>query len=106
MRDSHASMEGTPIMQVRRRWSPVAEMSASDPTGALTPERQHRAAARDRSDVRNPRYVSPSVLLDVDRSGRRFPPPASIERWRETIRDDATVRAALLNPVDYEPRES
>jgi hypothetical protein len=96
-------MEGTPIMQVRRRWSPVAEMSASDPTGALTPERQHRAAARNRSDVRNPRYVSPSVLLDTEGSARRFP---SIERWRETIRNDATVRAALLNPVDYEPRES
>ena len=93
-------------MQVRRRWSPVAEMSASDPTGALTPERQRRAAARDRSDPRNPRYVSPRALLDSDRSGRRFVPFASIESWRETIRNDATVRGALLNPVDYEPRES
>jgi hypothetical protein len=99
-------MEGTPIMQVRRRWSPVAEMSASDPTGALNPERQHRAAARNRSDVRNPRYVSPSVLLDIEAAARRFPSIESIERWRETIRNDATVRSALLNPVDYEPRES
>jgi hypothetical protein len=106
MRDSHASMEGSPIMQVRRRWSPVAEMSASDPTGALTPERQHRVAARNRSDVQNPRYVSSRAPLDGNGTGRRFVPPASIERWRETIRDDATVRAALLNPVDYEPRES
>jgi hypothetical protein len=99
-------MEGTPIMQVRRRWSPVAEMSASDPTGALTPERQRRAAARDRSDPRNPRYVTPSVLLDADRTGHRFPPSALIENWRDVIREDATVRAVLLNPVDYEPRES
>jgi hypothetical protein len=98
-------MEGTPIMQVRRRWSPVAEMSASDPTGALTPERQHRAAARDRSGVRNPRYVSPSVLLDLDRNSGRFLPSASIESWRQTIREDPSVRAVLLNPVDYEPRE-
>jgi hypothetical protein len=105
MRDSNASMEGLPIMQVRRRWSPVAE-SASDPTGALTPERQHRVAAKNRSDARNPRYVSPRALLDGNGTGRRFVPPASIESWRETIRDDATVRAALLNPVDYEPRES
>jgi hypothetical protein len=99
-------MEGTPIMQVRRRWSPVAEMSASDPTGALTPERQRRAAARDRSDPRNPRYVSPSVHLDADRTGHRVLPSASIESWRKILRDDATVRAVLLNPVDYEPRES
>lgn len=93
-------------MQVRRRWSPVAEMSASDPTGALTPERQRRVADRDRSDLPNPRYVSPSVRLDADRAAQRFLPSASIERWRETIRNDATVRAVLLNPVDYEPRES
>ena len=93
-------------MQGRRRWSPVAGMSASDPTGALTPERQRHAAARDRADPRNPRYVTPSVLLDADRTGPRFLPSALIEDWRDMIREDATVRAALLNPVDYEPRES
>ena len=93
-------------MQVRRRWSPVAEMSASDPTGALTPERQHGAVARDRSGVRNPRYVSPNVLLDVHRTAHRFLPTASIEGWRETIRRDDAMRAVLLNPVDYEPRDS
>jgi hypothetical protein len=96
-------MEGTPIMQVRRRWSAVAEMPASGRAGALTGAQRRGVAARDRPGVRNPRYVSPSVLLDVDQTPRRFVPTASIDGWREMIRRDATIRAALLNPVDYEP---
>jgi hypothetical protein len=99
-------MEGMPIMQVRRRWAPVAEMPASDRAGALTSRQQPGATTGGRQDVRNPRYVSPSALLDADRTTPRFVPRASIEGWRERIRRDATMRAVLLNPVDYEPRES
>ncbi len=90
-------------MQVRRRWSAVAEMPASDRAGALTGEQRRASAASDCPNVRNPRYVSPSALLDVYQTPRRFVPTASIDGWREMMRRDATMRAALLNPVDYEP---
>jgi hypothetical protein len=96
-------MEGTPIMQVRRRWSAVAEMPASGRAAVLTGEQRRVAAASDRPNVRNPRYVSPSALLDVNQTPRRFVPTASIDGWCETIRRDAAIRAALLNPLDYEP---
>jgi len=90
-------------MQVRRRWSAVAEMPASGWAGALTGEQRRCVAASDRPNVRNPRYVSPSALLDVNQTPRRFVSTASIDGWRETMRRDAAIRAALLNPVDYEP---
>jgi hypothetical protein len=96
-------MEGTPIMQVRRRWSPVAEMPAND-RGALACGPRSDAAARDRSGVRNPRYMSARVLLDNEQTAPRFPPSTVVDGWRETIRRDPTMRAVLLNPVDYEPR--
>jgi hypothetical protein len=95
-------MEGIRIMQVRRRWAPVAEMPAGDRTAV----QQDRAAARDRPGPRNPRYVSSGAALDDERTGPRFLPNAAVEGWREKIRRDATMRAVLLNPVDYEPPES
>jgi hypothetical protein len=54
--------------------------------------------------ARNARYLSSSPLLDANRPSPRFIPYTSIERWRESMRRDALMRAALLNPVRYERR--
>jgi hypothetical protein len=52
----------------------------------------------------NSRYVSSRTLIDANRSSPRFIPHASIEGWRESMRRDARVRAALLNPIRHESR--
>jgi hypothetical protein len=92
-------MEGMPIMQVRRRWSPVAEMPTDNRTGALATGQRWSAGA----GVRNIRYDSSRALRDIDEAAPWFVPNASIEGWRERIRRDARLRDALLNPRDYEP---
>jgi hypothetical protein len=86
-------------MPARRRWAPVAEVSTSDRARALT------AAARrvPRPDFHNGRYQSAHADLDRNAGADRFAPDETVEGWRRTISDDADVRAALLNPVDYEP---
>jgi len=82
-------------MYPRRRWSPSA-LSRGDDAGGLSAV--HRASMQ-----RNGRYVSTSGALEADSSSRRFVAPPSIDNWRERMSRDADMRAALLNPVDYEP---
>jgi hypothetical protein len=75
------------------------------PPGAQTFEQRHGEDGTAGPGARNDRYVSASAHLDADRTTQRFVPPASIDGWREKMRRDATMRAVLLNPVDYEPRD-
>jgi hypothetical protein len=89
-------------MQARRRWAPVAEAFTNDPTGV--PSAQRPGVAATWPGAGNARYVSCRALLDIHPSPSRFVPQATIEGWRETIRRDPDVRAALLNPARREPR--
>ncbi len=83
-------------MQARRSWTPVATMSPSEPTGSLASD-----VRPNRFGVSNQRYASPRAQLDRNATRNRF---VAVDCWRESMRQDATVRAVLLNPVDYEPR--
>jgi hypothetical protein len=82
-------------MPARRRWTPVATTSPSEPTGSLA-----RGVRPGRFAVSNARYASPRADLDRNSTAARF---VAVEGWRESMREDATMRAVLLNPVDYEP---
>ena len=86
-------------MAVRRRWAPVAEASPTDRARVLGVSVRHTP----RSTCHNERYTSARPDLDRSDAGARFVPTASIDDWREKIRTDAELRAALLNPVTYEP---
>ncbi|HEV7897529.1 MAG TPA: hypothetical protein VGP31_06765 [Planosporangium sp.] len=89
-------------MRARRRWAPVATAFTNDSIRVLPSERRKGAGATW-PVARNGRYVSSRVLLDADRSSPRFVSHASIEGWREAIRRDGAMRAALLNPAGYLP---
>jgi hypothetical protein len=86
-------------MLARRRWATVAEASPSDRARALGASVRHTP----RSNCHNERYRSARADLDHGDRSARFVPTASIESWRESIRTDEVLRAAVLNPVDYEP---
>jgi hypothetical protein len=88
--------EGNSAMQARRSWTPVATMSPSEPTGSPASEVRPTCFG-----VTNERYASPRGQLDRNTTRTRF---VAVDGWRESMRQDATLRAVLLNPVDYEPR--
>jgi hypothetical protein len=76
-------------MRARRRWTPVAAAFTSDPRWP---------------GAGNARYAPSRALLDLNRSAPRSVPHATIDGWREALRHDGEMRAALLNPARYQPR--
>jgi hypothetical protein len=74
----------------------------NDRVGALR-SGQEQGAELHWPGARNTRYVSSRTLVDAERSSPRFIPNASIEGWRDSMRRDARMRAALLNPIRHEP---
>jgi hypothetical protein len=77
-------------MRARRNWTP----------GALS-SRPGQSAEAGWPGAGNTPYVSSRSLLDADRSAPRFVPHASIEGWRESMRRDGRMRAALLNSIHH-----
>jgi hypothetical protein len=80
----------------RRDWAAVAATSTHARRGAPVPERGPDLAAAALPVARNSRYVSPTAGLDRARTSPRFI-AASVEAWRQKMRGDDAVRAALLN---------
>jgi hypothetical protein len=55
---------------------------------------------RSKAGCHNDSYRSPQVDRDRNPSRIRF---VCVDAWRESMRTDPDLRAALLNPVRYEP---
>jgi hypothetical protein len=82
-------------MPARRRWAPVAA-SISDRTRALGAG----VRLRSKAGCHNDSYRSSPADRDPNPSRVRF---GCVDEWREWMRNDPELRAALLNPVAYEP---
>jgi hypothetical protein len=82
-------------MLARRRWAPVVA-STTDRARALGGS----VRLRSKTGFHNNGYRSSTADLDRVPSRTGF---SCVEEWRESMRVDPAVRAALLNPLDYEP---